>query len=102
MNIQDFTVNDGGQAVIGDVTGTFTSEDKPPAKQITDALGETLSFWLEAERIAVPFTPLLMVGTYAGCTKQEVVFRTKVSGWVILPFFGSSIPVIVAVDFMLE
>ena len=57
MTVQHVTVNDGGQAIVGDVmagAGTNKKEELPHAKQITDAPGETLSCPLEAEREAVP------------------------------------------------
>ncbi|MBK8817334.1 MAG: hypothetical protein IPN42_18350 [Methylococcaceae bacterium] len=50
MTVQHVTVNEGGQAVIGDVSGAGVNktEDKPHAKQITHAPSETLSRQLEA------------------------------------------------------
>jgi hypothetical protein len=55
--VQHVTVNDGGQAVIGDVTrgaGTTKNEELPHAKQITNAPVETMSRQLEALGQAVP------------------------------------------------
>jgi len=56
MTIQHVTVNEGGQAVIGDVTGAgvIKTDDKPHAKQITNAPSETLQSQLEAVGEAVP------------------------------------------------
>lgn len=58
MTVQHVTVNDGGQAVIGQVTagvGNKKSEDKPHVpKPLTHAASETLSCPLEAVRETVP------------------------------------------------
>lgn len=57
MTVQHVTVNDGGQAVIGQVTageGNKKSEELPHAKQITNAPVETLSCQLEAVGEALP------------------------------------------------
>ncbi|MGJ0487007.1 MAG: hypothetical protein ACR65R_21070 [Methylomicrobium sp.] len=56
VTVQHVTINDGGQAVIGDFTtgaGIHKNEDKPHAKQITDA-SETLPCSFETHRKAVP------------------------------------------------
>lgn len=57
VTVQHVTVNEGGQAVIGDVTagaGNKKSEDVPHAKQISHAPSETLSRQLEAVGETVP------------------------------------------------
>jgi hypothetical protein len=57
VTVQHVTVNDGGQAVIGDVTAgevNKKNEDKPHAKQISHAPSETLSRQLEAVGETVP------------------------------------------------
>ncbi|NOS76297.1 MAG: hypothetical protein HOP36_17520 [Methyloglobulus sp.] len=57
VTVQHVTVNEGGQAVIGDVTsggGQQKSEELPHAKQISHAPSETLSRQLEAVGETVP------------------------------------------------
>ena len=57
VTVQHVTVNEGGQAVIGDVTsggGQQKREELPHAKQISHAPIETLSRQLEAVGEAVP------------------------------------------------
>ncbi len=58
MTVQYVTVNDGGQAVIGQVTagaGNKKSEELPRVpKPLAHATGETLPCPLEAVREAVP------------------------------------------------
>ena len=57
VTVQHVTVNEGGQAVIGDVTagaGNKKSEELPHAKQITHAPSETLSRQLETVGETVP------------------------------------------------
>lgn len=59
VTVQHVTVNDGGQAVIGDVKageGNKKCEELPHAKQISHAQNETLSCLLEAVGEAVPST----------------------------------------------
>jgi len=57
VTVQHVTVNDGGQAVIGQVTageGNKKSEELPHAKQISHAPSQTLQSQLEAVGEAVP------------------------------------------------
>lgn len=57
MTVQHVTVNDGGQAVIGDVSrgeANKKSEDKPHAKHLTHAPSQTLQSQIEAVGEAVP------------------------------------------------
>jgi hypothetical protein len=57
VTVQHVTVNDGGQAVIGDIKtgeGNEKNEEKPHAKQITHAPSQTLQSQIEAVGEAVP------------------------------------------------
>ncbi|MDD2660205.1 MAG: hypothetical protein PHY54_11105 [Methylococcales bacterium] len=59
LTVQHINVEDGGQAIVGNVSGTggtFKNEEKPHAKpkQITNAPVETLSCALETNRETVP------------------------------------------------
>lgn len=57
VTVQHVTVNEGGQAVIGDVTagvGNKNSEELPHAKQIAYAPSETLQSQIEAVGEALP------------------------------------------------
>jgi hypothetical protein len=56
MTVQHVTVNDGGQAVIGNVAGAGTknNEDKPHAKQVTHAPSQAMPRPLETVKEAVP------------------------------------------------
>jgi hypothetical protein len=57
VTVQHVTVNDGGQAVIGDITareGNKKNEELPHAKQIANAPSQTLSCPLEAVGETVP------------------------------------------------
>ena len=60
IKVQHVTVNDGGQAIVGNVSqGAGVSpkpEDQPDAKAITDAREPTMRSTFAEERVAVPVT----------------------------------------------
>jgi hypothetical protein len=60
VRVEHVTVNAGGQAIVGNVTGgtgaTGKSEERPDAKQLTHAPGETLPSEIEENRPAVRVT----------------------------------------------
>jgi hypothetical protein len=63
LTVQHVTVNEGGQAIVGNVTGargTNKNEDKSHApshvQSISNEPGETLSCSLEADRVTMPVT----------------------------------------------
>jgi hypothetical protein len=58
VRVEHVTVNAGGQAIVGNVTGGSggkrKSEERPDAKHLTHAPGETLPSEIQADRKALP------------------------------------------------